>query len=292
MPSRPLLVRLLIGANALVLILAGASLATTADKEASSATDGPGSSADPSLQAASPTPGEPQESPGDGEASEQPSQDQQPAEPPRQRAEGPPDPGVYTYRETSTDQEGNTSEQEREVSVENLGAGAEGTRQKASFSEQSTTVELFALWRSDGAWITHWKVSSPQGSFECDWEPDYPHLELPLEVGAEWSSDVSCDTQVDSQPGRFRQQETARVVGTEKVDVGGVSVDTFVIERTTKLESEFGAFQTTQDITERENLSLRYGLEVRSHGTSKTMTPDGQSFEMERKLELLSLTPK
>ena len=143
----------------------------------------------------------------------------------------------------------------------------------------------------DGLWVEGEEIRHADGSEsdQCLWQPRYLELPRPLEVGREWSIDSTC------QEGSYtrHRQGTARVTGSDTIEINGARHDVFVIERTidTSLIDENGVPLATQrrQLTDRWAPSLR--LLALSEGIVATTVGGIEQNSSPERRELVDPTP-
>jgi hypothetical protein len=145
---------------------------------------------------------------------------------PPQNLSSPPPPGRYPYRVIA---EGSFGQQEAEFEVElrepKQVPGAQS--QLEIWHIPGFEQELTHHWGSDSLLLAKIKSKQFDGTtVECELKPPAIVIQLPLSEGATWSSESSCNGETAS--------ENVRVLRTEQVDVGGTTVDTFVIRSVSK----------------------------------------------------------
>lgn len=201
----------------------------------------------------------------------------------------PPKQGTYTYRRT---QSGEAPEDTDQI-VRDVLRGPGEVRQQIETTDTSTggRVRHDVIWRGEGLVIASSTFTGPQGSIECDWQPDMLEFPAPLSFGKKWTIESSCDTTAQGQPVRVERKANREVTSAEKLDVGGAAVDTWVVTGDDKVTITVGppaapVFRQIVDSTGSINVSPAYGLEVRSVANIKSGDASRTVTQ-----ELLSLQP-
>lgn len=130
---------------------------------------------------------------------------------------------------------------------------------------------------------------------ECDWNPDYLDLKLPMEVGSTWMIDSSCEFESGGPGGKvkFTLRGTKKVVGKENVNVSGRSVESFVVDGAIDFVFAGGGMSQSQKGNSKEYFSPMTGLTVKTIQTTKAPTkPGGEPEEFTVTSELQSLDPR
>jgi hypothetical protein len=159
------------------------------------------------------------------------------------------------------------------------------------FRQAERADAQLVLWLADGLWMVSEQAREAGGGElpRCDWQPQYLEVPRPAEVGREWAIDSTC------QSGSFtrHRQGTARVTGSETIQIKGASYEVFVIERSfeTTVRNEDGvpfAGQRRQ-MTDRWAPSL--GLLARSEGTVTTTLEGVEQGSTTDRRDLVDPTP-
>ena len=195
--------------------------------------------------------------------------------------------GTYAYRLDVDD-----GKETYDVSwkVEDAGKSGEETRVLMTAKGGNSTRIEHASFKSDGYLIRLNTFDSGGGPYDCDWEPDVVEFRFPLATGLEWANDARCKITVASGTADARQTDTAKVTGTEQVDVGGEKVVVWVIERTRKSEFVGGGNTVIRETVSRELFAPSHGLVVLVTGT-ETLTEPNKTTKAKTHLELDKLTP-
>lgn len=251
-----------------------------AGDQTSEEAEGAGGTATPAPDATAPAEGEPPASPGGtsppGAGAGAPStttaaplpppEDLGPATDPGPTK--PPRAGVYRYRAQS-----GGSENEARTTVENKGTTDAGTNQVLSQRGGEIDSSSDAVWRSDGLILLRSSFSFGQTTGECDWDPDFLQLKLPLAKGVAWQMKSSCMvTGFGPSPLLLERTLDAKVVDLRRVRVAGTAVDVWVLESTDHIEIAGRVIRQTGTAS----FSPRHGVVVSSSGTATT---DGRSVD-------------
>lgn len=179
-----------------------------------------------------------------------------------------PRPGVYRYRAQS-----GGSENEATTTVEDKGTTDAGRNQVLSQRGGGIDSSSDAVWRNDGLILLRSSFSFGQTTGECDWDPDFLQLELPLAKGAAWQTKSSCMvTGFGPTPLLLERTLDAKVVDLRRVRVAGTAVDVWVLESTDHIEIA-GRVMRQSGTT---SFSPRHGIVVSSSGTATT---DGRATD-------------
>lgn len=197
-------------------------------------------------------------------------------------APGPPPvvPGVYTY-----DQSGEVRAlgMNRELPPETATRyhPPEGTDQRSNVEDgELGSGEEIRRRGPDGVYLVRITLTGPEGDITL--EPDPPALfaPWPLEPGHEWSwSDTLSD-------GSATVSQRSKTVSVERLTIGGVAVDTVVIDTTIDITGD--GLDVRQQL--RSWISPRHGLAVKTDSTISG-TYNGIPIEGETATLLRSLTP-
>lgn len=236
---------------------------------------GPGAPGAPAAPAGSPpaadTPGPPGTLPPPADAG--PPADPGPAVPPRS--------GVYRYQVR-----GGGEEREATVTVEDRDADAGVTNQVVSQKGGGLDMTSDVSWRRDGVVVLRSVFTFGQNRGECDWEPDFLQLRLPLAKGVAWQSASSCAVTGIGPPLTVRRSVDARVVDLRRVRIAGRAVDVWAVESTDR-------FDIAGRVIEQRGTTLfspRHGVVVAGSGTATVSGPDG-SQSTDYSTELKNLDP-
>jgi hypothetical protein len=156
-----------------------------------------------------------------------------------------------------------------------------------TWGEKGAFDRVLARWRRSGRTVEIEQLKVGRSvSPSCDWTPDYLDMKLPLAPGTKWSATTACDEGHDLSRER---SFSAEVAGTERVDVGGVPVDTVVIRRVVSSTTHAGAHLLRTDESYTDKFAPSVNLLVQTTGT-ETKLFDGvpqQVTTRSRKLQSL-----
>lgn len=152
-----------------------------------------------------------------------------------------PAPGVHRYEVVSErDGRSTTRTEEREVTV--VEGGTDGAVLevvvRADGEAQVSTID----WSPAGSIVRTTRIDSGSATGSpCGWDPPFTDLG-PLEQGAEWTIDSSCETEVAGLPSTFLVQGSGRVVFETTQEHGGETVRVWQVERnrTTTITAQVG----------------------------------------------------
>lgn len=157
-------------------------------------------------------------------------------------------------------------------------------RQTMNSGEESAEV----AWRPDGQYLV--SDTDEELPEECRWEPPVLRYRLPMRAGTSWTVESTCM----SGPIKVQRSERARVTGKQRVEVGNVDVEVWVVERNgqTKYSTDEGGGQSIErDTTATDLFAAHLGLVVRSKVGTTTKTPDGAGLARITELELQGVRP-
>jgi len=203
-----------------------------------------------------------------------------PAPPPGKASPSdPPASGTYTYTVKGTvTSQGKTQPLPDEATLKidpaTLADGG-AKRQVHHVAAEGGSSDITYLFAADGIYIEQVVTNN----YTCALQPPLKTLPLPLKVGAKWASKATCQGTTTEM--------TAEIVRTEKRTIGGVAVDTFVVEST--VHTTGSGFDQKQDAT--TWFSPDYRLRVREQSTAD-MTFGTEKATTESVQELTGLTPK
>jgi len=188
-----------------------------------------------------------------------------------------PTPGVYTYKET-----GDGRFTQSPLRITNTG----GSGQKEGQGDVVSDVS----WRPDGKYTHRVTFGTPPNSLECNLEPDFLDIKLPLQSGAVWTIQTSCEF----SPGVFlRFSGTSSVLGSERVTIGGKQVDTTRIKSDVTFRAEGDGESIEQRIVSDGLFAPGAGLYVRATTEISGNDPfTGEPSNSKTVEELVSLTPQ
>lgn len=191
--------------------------------------------------------------------------------------------GTYTYVSCADDSD--------TTDVKVAAGESSGGVQRRNISDQSSgfpQTSTFAYGPA-GVIFESLTVTTPQGRFTCDWDPDVVNYPPTLKMGTEWTSKSSCDLK-DARGvklGTIDVDGSGKVTGRVAVSVGGTTVNAWAIEGTIVLTTETGFGNSTQTIKQRSYYDPTRGLSLFRH--TEATSAQGNFTRDDR---LVSLTPK
>lgn len=196
-------------------------------------------------------------------------------------------PAIGTYTYASCSDSSDTSEMKVAA-----GTGGNGTARRvvsentSGFAQTSTYA-----YGPSGVLLESLTVSTPQGPYTCDWDPDVVNYPPSLKVGTTWTAKSSCQLKNSKgvSQGELKLDGTGKVSGKVQFAVGGTSVNAWVVEATIKLTTVVTGFGTqTATVTSKDYYDPTRGIDLYRHyeGTSE------QGGSVTRDERLTSLTPK
>ncbi|HVE75566.1 MAG TPA: hypothetical protein VND22_02235 [Actinomycetota bacterium] len=198
--------------------------------------------------------------------------------------------GRYRYHSTVTYPNEEPDKEDLTLLISTYGGTTEETKQIYRYGGADDS-EYEVSWTVGGM-----KIQSMNFGFECNWEPDVVQIELPLSQGKSWNADSSCSETFEEEGQQetiaFRYQGSAQVVRKESVTIGGVPVDTFVIERKYTITTSFGPESGKEEGTETEWFSPERRMTVKQIGRSTASDPDGGTYEENSEIVLQKLDPE
>ena len=331
-------IKILAALIALQVLVGGVALATVDDESTLSAGTSTTTTAfgGPSVPGGTPVPGGPgeQPAPAPGQPGGPPAAGEAPPPPAPGPARDlnslpdrptPPRPGAYTYRtkfdgqfsaSTFTTQVNEEEDQVLRYESAPAVSGEPHDREKAETSGGNASFNFSGnadkerAWRQNGMFVT---AESGGGSGQdgesfnssCDWQPDVQELEFPLQQGAAWSWNSTCESKSENFDIKQTWRGDARVTGVETATVGGREVRVLVIERRSERQGEFtmrrdgreSRGKTTLQETTRQLYAPSVALSVRSDsdmkGSFESDQPGGSGqFGGKYESELQSLDPR
>lgn len=194
-----------------------------------------------------------------------------------------PAPGTYAY--TRTDDSGS---QDLNVSVSALQGNSDTLTWHSSSGTQSGQLDMTLSWPGSAVSVTTIMYQAGTVSYSCTLSPPVELAPSPLAVGDAWSSDSTCTL----AGGTVHWTEQDHVTGTATVQVGRVSVPTYVVaaSRSVTITSATSAFTSNTSATDWFGPSL--GLEVRDQSTTSSSSGGGQSKTTTSTLQLDSTQPQ
>jgi hypothetical protein len=157
----------------------------------------------------------------------------------------------------------------------------------SSSGGQSGQLDETLSWPGSAVLITQILYQAGPVSYTCALSPPVKAGPSPLAVGDSWSSDSTCSV----AGGTLRWTEQDHVTGADSVQVGGVSVLSYLIaaSRTVTFTGGTNTFTSTTSASDWFAPSL--GLEVRDQSTT-TASSGGRSKTGTSTLQLDSTQPK
>jgi hypothetical protein len=194
----------------------------------------------------------------------------------------PPAPGTYEYTMTS-----DSGSQNLNVAVSSLQGTTDTLTWHSSSGGQSGQLDMTLSWAGSAVFITQILAQAGPVSYTCALSPPVKARPSPLAVGYTWSSDSTCSV----AGGTLRWTEQDHATGTDTVQVGGVSVLTFLIaaSRTVTFTSATNTDTSTTSASDWFAPSL--GLEVRDQSTT-TASSGAKSKTATSTLQLDSTQPQ
>jgi hypothetical protein len=146
-----------------------------------------------------------------------------------------PQSGTYAYHVSITTTDG-TEESDAETLYERLsGDDRTGTARVRQPTGEGTTTTNDITIAADKVTINRSVIESPQGTFECNWNPPWTYLG-PFQAGATFTIESVCNTSAASPIGQVNitvtLEGTGIVKGTTRVDVNGTETAVWIVERT------------------------------------------------------------
>ena len=128
-------------------------------------------------------------------------------------------------------------------------------------------------WTERGAILAASGEPGEDGS--CRWEGPAVAVPSDLRDGRKWSSRTICSSEIGGAPVRVVRREAARVSKRARTQLGGRSLDTWVIEREIALTIEAETFSSTTVSISTELFSPELGLAVYQTSRTDIPLPDG-----------------
>ncbi|MDQ1396608.1 MAG: hypothetical protein QOG64_1867 [Acidimicrobiaceae bacterium] len=200
----------------------------------------------------------------------------------------PPRPGSYRY----TGQGNDTGDPGGfTVKVEADGEGGGVTHQVISIPQSGGNFRNNAAWSNKQLSFERSELTQGGASYSCQWQPATTEYAFPLSVGRTWSMDSTCSASAVGQAFSIRRVERSEVKGIAAVAVGGTSVTTWVIERTSTVTITTVNGKDTNQSTTTEQFAPDRGLFVHRHIDSTETGPDGKPQPASTDVSLQSLDP-
>lgn len=150
----------------------------------------------------------------------------------------PPAEGLYQYRFTV---QGDFGEQSNDfaIAVSEPRTVRGGTTQTHVWEIEGFPQTFDYRYTAQRLFLERVESTQPDGStFECIFDPPHVEMQLPLSAGAGWNGTTSCEG--EDQTAEFESE----VVRTERVEVAGTAVDTFVVRTITVADDDSRTVQT------------------------------------------------
>ena len=195
--------------------------------------------------------------------------------------------GTYRFLVRSTT-DGTTEDSDEVREIERLsGDDVEGQVRVTSRVDDQGQVAIVD-WSEEGAIVRSIQVLTTVGdSDECTYDPPVVEVSA-LAPRSSWTNESRCDTTINGVPTTIAIAGRAEVIGTARIEVGGVEVDTWQIriDRTTGFRAEASGQQFGQEAREQGDLFLdpARGLVVYS---DVTVTLSGQRSGTTRRVSEL-----
>jgi hypothetical protein len=199
------------------------------------------------------------------------------AAPVRAGAAVPPKPGRYEYTETDS-----SGPKTSTLDITSHGGG----KQTENTDSGSAIDEV--EWRPDGKYELATTFSFQAGSFRCDWNPDFVQYKFPLRRGSSWKVLTSCHPNAQST---ITLSGSSRVSGQQRMTVGGVTVDTWILLTDAKITFSGNGTSFSESLQDEDHFAPRYGITVREIQTTTDTDPSGQQTHNKTTRELKSLKP-
>ncbi len=196
-------------------------------------------------------------------------------------------PGTYRYHSKWTSTGGSQGPQQQESDISSRVATTSETPQEVRQTLEFEGYLFEVVWRSDSITVPKTTI----GGAECNWEPDLLQAALPIRKGGSWTTDTSCTASYQGQQARTEFHQDSRVTGTEQIQIAGATLDAFVIERTSVVNTTFGVNTYKQEKTTKEWWSVKHAITLRSSEREKVTTTEGQ-YDTTTELELLNIAPE
>jgi hypothetical protein len=194
----------------------------------------------------------------------------------------PPAPGTYAYTMTS-----DSGAQNVNVAVSALQGGTDTLTWHSSSGGQSGQLDATLSWPGSAVLVTQILAHAGAVSYTCALSPPVEMAASPLAVGGAWSSDSTCSV----AGGTVHWTEQDHVTGSDTVQVGGVSVLTYLIAASRTITFTSGTGTVTTSTSASDWFAPSLGLEVRDQSTTTT-TSGGTSKTGTSTLQLDSTQPQ
>lgn len=187
----------------------------------------------------------------------------------------PPQSGRYPHRLTASGAFG-AQVVSFEVDIEEP-REAGGGREQVQFWDIPDFEQSFVYrWTPQQLHLIEVTATGPDGREEtCRYDPPLLQVQLPISVGSTWEAESTC--------GDTRERGTAEVIRTEQLTIGGVTVDTFVIQST--------GVSRRGDTREEETAIVWYAPEQRLFVRLETETENPEVGTIRIEVEATSVVP-
>jgi hypothetical protein len=205
-----------------------------------------------------------------------------------------PAPGSYTYRFEAESDDG-PSEREAEAVVEDLGPRGEAARRAVTIEAEQGTIRNELTWGAERVLLERTTMQFGPQEIDCRWEPAIEQMRLPLGPGQRWESRSKCSTTAFGQPAELTRRAITRVTGQERIEVGGRSVDVWVLASRERTTAKGGTPAQPFDVVWETEATTWFapgaGMIARQHSESTFTMNGGEPREASTRMELLSLDP-
>ena len=130
---------------------------------------------------------------------------------------------------------------------------------------------------------------TPPNGIRCDWNPDWAEYAFPLAAGKSWTVHSTCHPAATASVDIVA---TLRVTGAERTNVGGVTVDVWVIVTDATITFKGPQATDTEKIHDEDHFAPDHGVTVREKTTSSGTDPStGKATNDTETRDLVSLFP-
>jgi hypothetical protein len=161
--------------------------------------------------------------------------------------------------------------------------------QRRSIGSEVRSVQQLS-WGDRGAVLA--ASGEPGADGSCRWEGPAVAVPSDLRDGRTWSSRTTCRSEVAGAPVRVVRREQAQVTKRARTQVGGRTVDSWVIDREVALTIEAETFTTTSVSISTELFAPELGLAVYQTSRTDVPMPDGTIRSSYASEELLAVSPR
>lgn len=196
-------------------------------------------------------------------------------------APAPTKPGSYTYDVKGKASASNGQSEDINGTATLKVAAPAGSTQRSTLSSEQNSTEQDLVFTSGGILLARLKVNSQMGAIE--FRPAKPVLAMPSPptTGRTWSWSMT------STDGKTKADYSGRITGTERVTIGGVAVDTVVVESTLKLSGD--GYTLTQESRANHDPSRSLRVKEKSRSVATFGVYGGTADTTN---QLRSLTPR